>query len=462
MIPITLNYELYLCLCYLMIFMGIFTFISTLFVKAPYGRHQKNKNNNNDKIKNNQLKNEFFLQKIVYSIQGPLIPSHIAWLFMESPSIFIPIILFILIKFNFFIVQNGINNNVLLNTLTTFSSSLSSSSTNLSLLSEAISSLSSSSSTNTISTPTNDTDSLNTILLLLQPKNLNYNNLIIFNNIKNIILIFLFFFHYFHRSFIFSYFISYQKNNFLSFLVFILAFLFCSLNGLLQSFLLVFISSPFISIQKILLLLTSSSSSSLSLSSLTSNSINNISSIIKDSLILFSYKECLNIIINSFSLLYTSFINFIISLSSLSISDILNSFSPPNTTSLIPSSIISSFTIFYSSLSSFLLTSTLLISSYLTYISSFFPSFLFSPLSSSLSSSTINTFSSYSFLSSLLHLFTPIEFFGIILFFVGFASNLYHDYYLMSLKKQAKGGYLIPTSGLFKYVSSANYCKSSF
>jgi 3-oxo-5-alpha-steroid 4-dehydrogenase 1 len=54
---------------------------------------------------------------------------------------------------------------------------------------------------------------------------------------------------------------------------------------------------------------------------------------------------------------------------------------------------------------------------------------------------------------------------GVLLFFVGFAANIYSDRVLFGLKEKAKAQgvqYVIPEGGLFEYVSCANYCKEAY
>jgi len=58
----------------------------------------------------------------------------------------------------------------------------------------------------------------------------------------------------------------------------------------------------------------------------------------------------------------------------------------------------------------------------------------------------------YSTLFSNLHLFI-----GIVLFFVGFFINQYHDQLLIRLRSGGKKGYQIPYGGLFRFVSCPNY-----
>ncbi|KAI3381232.1 hypothetical protein SNEBB_010444 [Seison nebaliae] len=54
--------------------------------------------------------------------------------------------------------------------------------------------------------------------------------------------------------------------------------------------------------------------------------------------------------------------------------------------------------------------------------------------------------------------FTPPFFLGIIIFIIGFLINMHSDILLIKLRsKSSKTTYSIPTGGLFKYVSCANY-----
>ncbi|XP_026211760.1 3-oxo-5-alpha-steroid 4-dehydrogenase 2b [Anabas testudineus] len=46
---------------------------------------------------------------------------------------------------------------------------------------------------------------------------------------------------------------------------------------------------------------------------------------------------------------------------------------------------------------------------------------------------------------------------GLLLFYVGMVVNIHSDYILRNLRKPGEAIYMIPTGGLFKYVSGANY-----
>lgn len=46
---------------------------------------------------------------------------------------------------------------------------------------------------------------------------------------------------------------------------------------------------------------------------------------------------------------------------------------------------------------------------------------------------------------------------GSLIWLIGFYGNIWHDRRLLKLKKEAGGVYVIPTGGLFEYISGANY-----
>ena len=46
---------------------------------------------------------------------------------------------------------------------------------------------------------------------------------------------------------------------------------------------------------------------------------------------------------------------------------------------------------------------------------------------------------------------------GIVVFFIGFVINKYHDWLLIKLLKKSETGYKIPYGGLLKYVSCPNF-----
>ncbi|TIA91427.1 hypothetical protein E3P99_01077 [Wallemia hederae] len=50
-----------------------------------------------------------------------------------------------------------------------------------------------------------------------------------------------------------------------------------------------------------------------------------------------------------------------------------------------------------------------------------------------------------------------IDWLGVSVMVIGFCGNVYHDFLLFSTKRRAKGGYAIPSGGLFDYVSYPNY-----
>ena len=46
---------------------------------------------------------------------------------------------------------------------------------------------------------------------------------------------------------------------------------------------------------------------------------------------------------------------------------------------------------------------------------------------------------------------------GFILWGIGFYGNVWHDRRLLQLKRESGGRYVIPTGGLFEYISGANF-----
>jgi 3-oxo-5-alpha-steroid 4-dehydrogenase 1 len=58
---------------------------------------------------------------------------------------------------------------------------------------------------------------------------------------------------------------------------------------------------------------------------------------------------------------------------------------------------------------------------------------------------------------SIFEVLAPLRVFGMVLWFIGFLSNLHADRILRNLRKSSKAEYSIPYGGLFRYCSAANY-----
>ena len=59
------------------------------------------------------------------------------------------------------------------------------------------------------------------------------------------------------------------------------------------------------------------------------------------------------------------------------------------------------------------------------------------------------------------HVSSPVFLLGVVVFFVGFFTNLYADHVLLNLRKPGDkpGSYKIPSGGIYEYISCPNYGK---